>query len=496
MKRAFHSFVAFLLIVSTARAGPEFRVVTGLLTLFDGGKKNPIRYNTQTDVNFQEGGSVRVFSTVTPEGMAEVEVMARSKVDFYFLGADVSLAPSGTIRATVENIQHPQIKLTWDGGIASASKVLQTPEELLSYFIVSQPPVFSKSPIADDELSRIYPQTGPSADPSRSGSPDTKDAVEVDFPVAAPSPTKGPGGSSAKPTATGSTRPKPSPSPRSRPAPAATESDKALLAQTVHSPPDPSPTPKSASAHSGQTPEAIAKPTPSPSPDLMPDLPTSDFPSPEIILGGRTSADRRARQTAAQPRAKSGKQAAVSETAPILKSLLPGAAPIASAAALGNAIPASVQSPQLAKDLTGQTVDLLNWTGAQTPEAMPTMHAPIAKLVPEFLPLILPSGSDQNPHPRGSLPVQAVNTPKDGPRSAVSIQRPDIVLGGQKEFTQVLRALPVDNVAGLGHDAAAQSPRENVPDPVVFGREPFATRTPEPQTTPFVISSAIMRKNP
>ena len=102
MKQAFQAFVAFLLLVCTARAGQEFRVVTGLLTLFDGGKKTPIRYNTQTDVNFQEGGSVRVFSTVTPEGMAEVEVMARSKVDFYFLGADVSLAPSGTIRATVE----------------------------------------------------------------------------------------------------------------------------------------------------------------------------------------------------------------------------------------------------------------------------------------------------------------------------------------------------------------------------------------------------------
>jgi hypothetical protein len=495
MKQAFQAFVAFLLLVCTARAGPEFRVVTGLLTLFDGGKKTPIRYNTQTDVNFQEGGSVRVFSTVTPEGMAEVEVMARSKVDFYFLGADVSLAPSGTIRATVENIQHPQIKLTWDGGIASASKVLQTPEELFSYFIVSQPPVFSKSPIADDELSRIYPQTGAS-DPSRSDPPDTKDAVEVDFPVAAPSPTKGSVGSSAKPTATGSPRPKPSPSPRSRPAQAPKESEKALLALTVHTPPDPSPTPKSAPAHSGRTPEPIAKPTSSPSPDLMPDLPTSDFPSPEIILGGRTSAEPRARQTAAQLRANSREQAAALETVPILKSLLPDATPVASTAALRNTIPASVQSPQLEKDLTGQKVDLLDRTGAQAPETMPAMHAPVAKLVPEILPLILPSGSDQNPHRRRSLPAQAVNAPKDGPLSAASIQRPDIVLGGQKEYAQVLRAMPVDNVAGLRHDVSAQNPRENVPDPVVFAREPFATRTPEPQTTPFVISSAITRKNP
>jgi hypothetical protein len=72
MKRTIHAFMVFVLLISTARAGPEFRVVAGLLTLFDSGKKIPVRYNTQTDVNFEEGGSVRVFSTVTPEGMAEV----------------------------------------------------------------------------------------------------------------------------------------------------------------------------------------------------------------------------------------------------------------------------------------------------------------------------------------------------------------------------------------------------------------------------------------
>jgi hypothetical protein len=493
MKRTLHAVVAFLLLVCVARAGPEFRVVTGLLTLFDSGRKTAIRYNTQTDVNFEEGGSVRVLSTVTPEGMADVEIMARSKVDFYFLGADVSLAPSGTIRATVENIQHPQIKLTWDGGIASASKVLQTPEELLSYFIVSQPPVFSKSPIADDELSRIYPQTEPSADHSRS--PDSKDAVEVDFPFASPSPTKGPEGNSANPAATGSPRAKPSPSPSHRPAPSRPESKKALLAQTAHSLPVSSPTPESASTNAGQMPEPIAKPSPSPSPDLMPDLPISDFPSPEIILGGGTSANPRTGQTAAEPRTKHGNQTTASDTTPILKSLLPGAAPVTTPTALTSATPASIQSPQLAKNLTGQPMDLLDWTDARPPKEMPTMHAPTAKRVLKILPLILPSGIEPAPRPRRATSVQAMNTFKDGPLPPVSVQRPDIVLGGQQEFMEVQRALPADNDPGLGHDAAVQEAQERTPDPVLLSRAPL-TKGPSPQITPFVISSAITRKNP
>jgi hypothetical protein len=496
MKRAIHAFMVFVLLISTARAGPEFRVVAGLLTLFDSGKKIPVRYNTQTDVNFEEGGSVRVFSTVTPEGTAEVEVLARSKVDFYFLGADVSLAPSGTIRATVENIQHPQIKLTWDGGVASASRVLQTPEQLLSYFIVSQPPVFSKSPIADDELSRIYPQTESSADPSHPASLDIKDAVEVDFPFAAPSPVKSPAENSAQPTATASPRPKPSPSPRSRPSPSQTKSDKALLAQTAPSPPSPSPTPKPVVPHSRQTPEPIAKPASSPAPDLMPDLPTSDSPSPDTILGGGTVGGFRVRQSAVQPSVKQKQQAATSapssETTPILKSLQSDADPVATPAALLNSLPSSIQGPQHAKNLTAQPIDLLYWTGVQIPKAMPAMHAPTAKLVPEFLPII--PGSDQAPHSRRALPSQALNN-KDGPQSAENIQRPEIVLGGQKEFTQVRRAVPADK-AGLADAATVQRPRESLPGPVLLYRQPFVIQGPSPQATPFVISSAITRKDP
>jgi hypothetical protein len=496
MKRTIHAFMVFVLLISTARAGPEFRVAASLLTLFDSGKKIPVRYNTQTDVNFEEGGSVRVFSTVTPEGMAEVEVLARSKVDFYFLGANVSLAPSGTIRATVENIQHPQIKLTWDGGVASASKVLQTPEQLLSYFIISQPPVFSKSPIADDELSRIYPPES-SADRSRQASPDIRDAVEVDFPFATPSPAKSPAENSSQPTATASPQPKPSPSPRSRPSPSQTKSDKALLAQTAPSPPSPLPTPKPVAPHSRQTPEPIAKPAPSPAPDLMPDLPTSDSPSPDTILGGGTTAVFRVRQSAAQPCAQQKQQAATSapssETTPILTSLQSDADPVATPAARPNAHPSSIQGLHRAQNLTAQPIDLLDWTGVPIPRAMPAMHAPTAKLVPEFLPII--PGPDPAPHSRRALPSQAVNN-KGRPQSAQNIQRPEIVLGGQKEFTQVRRAAPADKDPGQADAATIQRPRENVPGPILLYRQPFVTQGPSPQATPFVISSAIIRKNP
>lgn len=479
MKGAFHAFVAILLLASTARAGPEFRVSTGLLMLFDGGRKTPIRYKTQTDLNFEEGGSVRVFSTVTPEGLAEVEVLARSKVDFYFLGADVSLAPSGTIRATVEDIKHPQIKLTWDGGTASPSKVLQTPEELLSYFIVLQPPVFSKSPIADDDLSKIYPQNGQSSDQDRSGPNDSKDAVEVDFPFASPSPPKDQGPNSAKPspTPTTSPRPKPSPSPRARPCPSQKDSDKALLAETAHSPPCQSPTPnqKTAPANSRPTPEASAEPSQSPSPDLMPDLPTtaSDSPSPS--------------------------------PAHILKSLLPGPAPAATPAVLTGTErkcpPSAVKGPQRAENFAKEQVDPLNLTAAEPPKAMPEMHAPIANLTPEFLPLLRPAapGPNSSPNPKRALPKQAGESRKDEPLSPVNIERPDIVLGGQKEFTPVLRALPVDKDPGLRNGDApleAQKPPRNVPEPVVLNRELLTAQAPEPQPTPFVISSAITKKNP
>src|SRR5271165_1037682 len=209
INRLFPVLASTFLLASAAEAGPEFRVASGLLMLFDGGKTTPLRYNTQTDLNFVEGGSVRVFSTVTPQGTADVEVLARSKVDFYFVGADVSLAPSGSIRAGVENLQHPEIKLSWDGGTASASKVSQTPEELLSYLIVSQPPVFSKSPIGDEDLSKIFPSHSAATAPAPP--PETNDAVEVDFP--------GDSVSSANPGQKSEAKPATSPSPTATVAP-------------------------------------------------------------------------------------------------------------------------------------------------------------------------------------------------------------------------------------------------------------------------------------
>jgi hypothetical protein len=213
-------FIALLFLARVAQADPEFRVVTGQLMVFDSGKMTPIRYNTQTDVDFAEAGSVRVFCTVEPQGVAEVEVLARSQVKFYFLGADVVLGPSGSIRATVEDIKQPRIKLSWEGGTATASKVLQTPEELLPYFFVSLPPVFSQSPIGDDDLEKMYPKKPGNLGPSPT--PESNEAVEVDFPletIPSPSPASSPFPAKDK------SKPKPSP--------AGSSEDKAWLANSV-----------------------------------------------------------------------------------------------------------------------------------------------------------------------------------------------------------------------------------------------------------------------
>jgi hypothetical protein len=480
MRRALQVFVATLLVISSARAGPEFRVATGLLMLFDGGRKTPIRYHTQTDLNFEEGGSVRVFATVTPEGMADVEVLARSKVDFYFLGADVSLAPSGTIRATVEDIKHPQIKLTWDGGTASASKVLQMPEELLSYFIVSQPPVFSKSPIADDELSRIYPQNGHITGQSQSESSDLKDAVEVDFPFASPTPAKDPGANAAKSAASPSLRPKPSP--RSRSTPSQKGADRALLAQAAQSAPGPSPALKSASSHPTQTPKTHPKPSPSPSPDLMPDLPTTTSDSPsattaEVLGNSISTGPAHALQSAREEMEKEGiAWIPTPETTPIL-----------------DALHAPDTDPRLAENIARQQMALLDWPGVEAPKAMPAMHPSIVNLVPEILPLILSAGPAQNPrsNPNQASSEQAADKPEEGPLRRANIQRPDFVLGGQKEFAQVLRALPAEREPGLRNDARLRAPKPlaNVPDPVLLHGEPLGSQAPGPQPTQFVISS-------
>jgi hypothetical protein len=552
-KRLFPVLVSTFLLASAAEAGPEFRVARGLLMLFDGGKTTPIRYNTQTDLNFVEGGSVRVFSTVTPQGTADVEVLARSKVDFYFVGADVSLAPSGSIRAAVENLQHPEIKVSWDGGTASASKVLQTPEELLSYFIVSQPPVFSKSPIGDEDLSKIFPSHSAVAAPAPP--PETNDAVEVDFPGdSASSANPAQKGQakpaiSAAPTATAAPTPKAvvSPTPRSHPRRSKNESDKALLATlpqstpgqpaalTTSPQPSPAPSPEPllqngpeiptssptptqnsllTSGKSNPTRKAVAEASPAASPELIPDLPAmaSESPTPlpapspakPSVDANSSPSDHQAAQGTATGKKQPGDKP---ERGPdhILKSLVANTDPPATAspvkASKHKPAPRPVNKGRTAAPISAKgaeqfakrQIEPLNLTASETPKAMPRMPALLeTNPGPEFLPIIQPQG----PNPKASVQIKGQRpeeqkkdkTAKTGTQTS---ECPDIVLGSQQ--VEVRRALPVEQ----DRDAPleAEKPPDNVPGPVVLSRQ-ATTEQPQPQSTPFVISSAIKKSPP
>jgi hypothetical protein len=194
----------------------------------------------------------------------------------------------------------------------------------------------------------------------------------------------------------------------------------------------------------------------------------------------------------------SGNQAATRtpalDGAPILKSLLPGAAPASPPVGLVSRNPSAIKDIRDAEELAKMQQELLDGTGVQAPRPMPKMHAPIANQVPDFLPLTRPAGTGPNTQPRRRLPEQAANQSNDGPPRNVTIERPDIVLGGQREFTQVLRALPADDDRGLGNEAVVQTPQGVVPDLVVLYRKPHPVPGPRFQATPFVISSTITGK--
>jgi hypothetical protein len=550
IRRLIPVLLSTFLLASAAKAGPEFRVASGLLMLFDGGKTTPIRYNTQTDLNFVEGGSVRVFSTVTPQGTADVEVLARSKVDFYFVGADVSLAPSGSIRATVENLRHPEIKVSWDGGTASASKILQTPEELLSYFVVSQPPVFSKSPISDDDLLKIFPSHSAAA--AASPPPETNDAVEVDFPGDAASPATAVQKSQAKPAISPAPTATASPTPRSHPRRSKSEPDKALLATLPQStpgrpaalttPPQPSPSPSPepllqtgpelptpspaptqnsllTSAKSNATPKALAEASPAPSPELMPELPAiaSESPTPlplpasspakPLVEGNTSPSEGRAAQGAATDKKQPGDKPE-KEPDHILKSLMASAGPSATASPVN----ASKHKPALPSVNKGRTnapisskgagqfakgqIEPLSLTGSETPKAMPRMPVLLeTNAGPQFLPIIKPQG----PNPEASVQIKEQQPEEqrndNGQARHPNIKRPDIVLGSQQKPKEVRRALSVEQ----DRDAApleAEKPPDNFPGPVVLSRQTTTEQQPQPQSTPFVIASAIKKSVP
>jgi hypothetical protein len=550
IKRLFPVLLSTFLLASAAKAGPEFRVASGLLMLFDGGKTTPIRYNTQTDLNFVEGGSVRVFSTVTPQGTADVEVLARSKVDFYFVGADVSLAPSGSIRATVENLRHPEIKVSWDGGTASASKILQTPEELLSYFAVSQPPVFSKSPISDDDLLKIFPSHSAAA--AASPPPETNDAVEVDFPGDAASPANAVQKSQAKPAISPAPTATASPPPRSQPRRSKNEPDKALLATlpqstlgrpaALRTPPQPSPSPSPeplqetgpelpnpspapmqnsllTSAKPNATPKVIAEASPAPSPEPMPELPAmaSESPAPlplpasspakPLVEGNTSPFEGRAAQAAATDKKQRGDKPE-KEPDHILKSLMASAGPSATASpvnaskhkpALPSVNKSSTNAPILSKG-AGQfakgQIEPLSLTGSETPKAMPRM--PVLRETnagPQFLPIIEP----QSPNPEASVQIKEQQPEEqrndNGQARHPNVERPDIVLGSRQKPKEVRRALSVEQ----DRDAApleAEKPPDNFPGPVVLSRQTTTEQQPQPQSTPFVIASAIKKSVP
>ena len=554
IKRLFPVLVSTFLLASAAEAGPEFRVASGLLMLFDGGKTTPIRYNTQTDLNFVEGGSVRVFSTVTPQGTADVEVLARSKVDFYFVGADVSLAPSGSIRAAVENLQHPEINVSWDGGTASASKVLQTPEELLSYFIVSQPPVFSKSPIGDEDLSKIFPSHSAAAAPSPT--PETNDAVEVDFPGDSASSANPVQQRQAKPamspapTATAAPTPKAvvSPTPSSHPRRSKNESDKALLAALPQStagppaalttPPQPSPSPSpepllqtgpevptpspaptqnSLLTSAKSNAKGVTEPSPAPSPELMPDLPAiaSESPTPfpdsspaKPLVDQNTSlSDHQAAQGTGTDKKQPGDKP---ERIPdhVLKSLVtnadPSATPSPVKAPKHKPAPTSVNkgrtvapiSAKGAEQFTNRQIEPLNLTGSETPKAMPRMPALVeTNPGPQFLPIIKPQGPDREANVQIKEQPPEENKKDNGQARHPDIECPDIVLGSRQKPKEVRRALPVQQ-DGDAAPLEAEKPPDNVPGPVVLSWQTSTEQQMPPQPTPFVISSAIKKSVP
>jgi hypothetical protein len=537
IKRLFSVFIFTLLLTFAAAAGPEFRVAGGLLMLFDGGKTTPIRYNTQTDLNFAEGGSVRVFSTVTPEGTADVEVLARSQVDFYFLGADVSLASSGTVRAAVENLRHPEIKVSWDGGTASASKIVQTAEELLSYFIVSQPPVFSHSPISDDDLAKIFPSQ--SAGATASPTPESNDAVEVDFPLDSTSAPNAGRKSQAKPTSSPKAAFSPTPGATVSPTPRRTQSDRALLAAlgqatpgqsraaTLPGPqptplpttdplleagpelPVPSPTPTLntplLSPRASATPGAVADT--SPSPELMPDLPLSASeaatpaplgkPSPVPLLTDAntgTSQENRAPRITANGKKPPGEKPQ-KEPGPLLKSLVASAGPSAIPDAAKASKHKSLFTQALANHLarrTGQVaktpVEPLNLAGVGTPTAMPRMPALLeTNSGPQFLPIIKlePPSREASTQNKEELPTEQQK--ENGPASR-PIEPPDIVIGVQEKPKEVRKALPVDEGPN-DVPLEAEKPPQNVPPLVVIDRQ--LTTEQQPQSLPplCVISS-------
>ena len=549
IKRLFPVLGSTFLLASAAEAGPEFRVASGLLMLFDGGKTTPIRYNTQTDLNFVEGGSVRVFSTVTPQGTADVEVLARSKVDFYFVGADVSLAPSGSIRAAVENLQHPEIKVSWDGGAASASKVLQTPEELLSYFIVSQPPVFSKSPIGDEDLSKIFPSHSAVAAPSPP--PETDDAVEVDFPGDSASSANPVQQSQAKPamspapTAAAAPTPKAvvSPTPRSHPRRSKNESDKVLLAAlpqstpgqpaalTTPSQPSPSPSPEHlvqngpelptpiptptqngplTSGKSNPTPKEVAEASPAPSPELMPDLPAmapeSSTPLPDaspakpLVDHNTSPSDHLAAQGTGTDKKQLGDKP---DRMPdhVLKSLVANADPSPTASPLkapkhkpaptlvNKGRTAAAISAEGAEQFTNRQIEPLNVTGSETPKAMPRMPALVeTNPGPQFLPIIKPQGA--NPEANVQIKEQRPEEQKNdnGQARHLNIECPDIVLGSRQKPNEVRRALPVEQ-DGNAAPLEAERPPDNFPAPVVLSRQTTTEQQMPPQPTSPEITS-------
>ena len=539
IKRLFSVLIFTLLLTFAAAAGPEFRVAGGLLMLFDGGKTTPIRYNTQTDLNFAEGGSVRVFSTVTPEGTADVEVLARSQVDFYFLGADVSLASSGTVRATVENLRHPEIKVRWDGGTASASKILQTPEELLSYFIISQPPVFSHSPISDDDLAKIFPSQNAGA--TASPTPESNDAVEVDFPLESTSAPNARDKSQAKPTSSPKVKAALSPTPGATvsPTPRRTQSDRALMAalgqaspgqSPTSTPPAPQPTPLPTtdplleagpelpvpsptptlntpllSPRASATPGAVADT--SPSPELMPELPSSASeaaipaplrkPSPASLLtdvNTGSSQENQAPRITANGKKPPGEKPQ-KEPGPVLLSLVasagPSAIPAAAKASKHKSLVTQAPANHLARS-TGQfaktPVEPLNLAGVGTPTAMPRMPSLLeTNRGPQFLPIIKleapsPEASTQN---KEQLPTEQQ---KENGQAGRPIEPPDIVIGVQEKPKEVRKALPVDEGPN-DVPLEAEKPPQNFPPLVVINRQ--LTTEQQPQSLPplCVISS-------
>lgn len=148
-----------------------------------------------------------------------------------------------------------------------------------------------------------------------------------------------------------------------------------------------------------------------------------------------------------------------------------------------------------AEQFAKRQIEPLNLTGSETPKAMPRMPAlPETNPGPQLLPILKPQG----PNPKASVQIKGQpleEQQKDnGQARHPNIERPDFVLESQQKPKEVRRALPVDQ----DRDAVpleAEKPPDNVPGPVVLSRQ-TTTQQPQPQSTPFVISSAIKKSVP